>query len=114
MLEKTAYVAWLLDFYGQLLTPRQRFLLSQHVDEDFSVTEIAKLEGISRQGVYDAIRTAQQQLMEYEARLGLLKRYFDLRDAAVQAVQLLEDGYSAEAKGILKNVLDREDENDGV
>jgi predicted DNA-binding protein YlxM (UPF0122 family) len=114
MMDQNAYVAWLLDFYGALLTPRQRFLLSQHVDEDFSVTEIARLEGISRQGVYDAVHTAQQQLLDYEARLGLLGRYFALRDAALQASRYLDAGDSLRAQAALKNVLDGEDESDGV
>ena len=49
-------------------------MLALHVDEDLSLSEIAESEGISRQGVHDALKRAQTQLMEMEARLGLVRR----------------------------------------
>ena len=60
---------WLFDFYGPLLTERQRDMLSLYCEEDFSLSEIAAQEGISRQGVYDAVHRAQRQLEEYERQL---------------------------------------------
>ena len=74
-MEKRIETAWLLSFYGPLLTQRQRELLALYCDEDFSLAEIAAQEDISRQGVYDAVHRAQRQLADYEARLGLLARY---------------------------------------
>ena len=53
---------WLYDFYGPLLTERQQKLLSLYCNEDFSLSEIAAREGISRQGVYDAVHRAERQL----------------------------------------------------
>ena len=44
-------IGWLFDFYGPLLTERQRKLLALYCNEDFSLSEIAAREGISRQGV---------------------------------------------------------------
>ncbi|MBO5521882.1 MAG: DNA-binding protein, partial [Eubacterium sp.] len=43
----------LFDFYGELLTEHQRKIYSAIVFEDYSVSEIAREEGISRQGVHD-------------------------------------------------------------
>ena len=43
----------LCDYYGALLTERQRKLLSQYADENLSLAEIAELEGVSRQAVRD-------------------------------------------------------------
>ncbi|MBQ2818488.1 MAG: hypothetical protein IJF16_11235 [Clostridia bacterium] len=102
-MERNVFLAWLLDFYGAMLTDRQRFLLSQRLDEDFTVQEIANLEGISRQGVYDAIRKAEAQLEEYEEKLGLLKRYFALKDAVDAAIENIETGNGAKALEILKS-----------
>ena len=102
-MEKHVRIGWLLDFYGAMLTDRQRFLLSQRLDEDFTVQEIANLEGISRQGVYDAIRKAEAQLEEYEEKLGLLKRYFALKDAVDAAIENIETGNGAKALEILKS-----------
>ena len=53
---------WLFAFYGPLLTERQRKLLTLYCEEDFSLSEIAAREGISRQGVYDAVRRGARQL----------------------------------------------------
>ena len=47
---------WLFAFYGPLLTDRQQKLLALYCEEDFSLSEIAAREGISRQGVYNAVR----------------------------------------------------------
>ena len=48
----------LLDFYGELLTDKQRECLDLHYNEDLSLSEIAEQLGISRQGVWDNIRRA--------------------------------------------------------
>ena len=64
-------IGWLFDFYGPLLTERQRKLLALYCNEDFSLSEIAAREGISRQGVYDAVHRAARQLEDYERQLGL-------------------------------------------
>ena len=63
-----------MDYYGEFLTERQRKLLDLHVNEDLSLGEIADGEGISRQGVHDALRRGEQQLMEMEEKLGLYRR----------------------------------------
>lgn len=66
---------WLFDFYGPLLTPNRRQALSLYLEEDLSLGEIAQETGITRQGVYDALRRAQAQLSDYEDKLGLMRRY---------------------------------------
>ena len=71
-MEKNVRLGWLLDRYGAFLTRRQQTLLNLHVNEDLSLAEIAEQEGISRQGVHDALKRGEEQLLAYEARLGLL------------------------------------------
>lgn len=65
----------LLDFYGELLTERQRSCFSMHYNEDFSLAEIAEVMNISRQGVRDLIVRAEATLTETEEKIGLLKRF---------------------------------------
>lgn len=65
----------LYDFYGALLKENQQRMFEANVLEDYSLTEIAEEEGISRQGVYDAVKRASVQLKRYEERLGLVKRF---------------------------------------
>ena len=61
----------LLDFYGQLLTEKQRECFDLHFNEDLSLSEIAEQSGISRQGVWDNIRRAEE-------KTGLVRRVMEL------------------------------------
>ena len=65
----------LLDFYGELLTEKQRDCFDMHYNEDLSLSEIAEQLGISRQGVWDNIRRAESALNEIEAKTGLIRRF---------------------------------------
>ena len=89
-MEKRFETAWLLEFYGPLLTARQRELLELYCDEDLSRTEIAAQAGISRQGVYDAVHRAQRQLADYEKSLGLLGRYRRMTDGLKRCQEILD------------------------
>ena len=72
----------LFDFYGELLTDKQREYFDLHYNEDLSLSEIAESEGISRQGVWDIIRRAEASLRRYESRTGLVARFADQRQIA--------------------------------
>ena len=73
-MERNVELSLLLSWYGAFLTERQRSLMALHVDEDLSLSEIAEREGISRQGVHDALKRAEEQLLEMEEKLGLTRR----------------------------------------
>ena len=55
-MEKFVEQTFLFDFYGELLTERQRQVYTSVVFEDYSLSEVAEELGISRQGVHDMIR----------------------------------------------------------
>ena len=65
----------LLDYYGAVLTDKQRAILTEYYDEDLSLAEIAENYGITRQGVRDSIKRAEGILLGLEERLGLAKRF---------------------------------------
>ena len=65
----------LLDFYGELLTEKQRQCYDLHYNEDLSLSEIAEQCGISRQGVWDNIRRAEAALSGIEEKTGLIQRF---------------------------------------
>jgi len=71
----------LLDFYGELLTEKQRECFDLHFNEDLSLSEIADQLGISRQGVWDNIRRAEASMKEIEEKTGLIRRFEGTRRA---------------------------------
>ena len=72
---KDMKVAYLLDFYGDLLTEKQRDSLDFYYNEDLSLGEIGANLGISRQGVRDTIKRAEAVLYEMEEKLGLARKF---------------------------------------
>ena len=78
---KDLKITFLLDFYGELLTAPQREMIEAYYNEDLSLAEIAEEREISRQGVRDAVKRGEQQLLEMEERLGLVKRFREMHEA---------------------------------
>lgn len=79
-------MAVLLDFYGEMLTEKQRSFLEYYYNDDLSLSEIAENEGITRQGVRDAIKRAEAQLNDMESRLGVAKRFSDMNESLKQII----------------------------
>ncbi|MFR3226534.1 MAG: sigma factor-like helix-turn-helix DNA-binding protein [Blautia massiliensis (ex Durand et al. 2017)] len=77
--QKNLAYSVLLDFYGVVLTDKQRLILTEYYDEDLSLAEIAENCGITRQGVRDAIKHGEAALDELEAKLGNARRHMAVR-----------------------------------
>ena len=75
MKKQTVELALLLDFYGGLLTEKQRNYMELYYNEDFSLSEIADLNGITPQGVRDVISRGETALREVERKTGLIARF---------------------------------------
>lgn len=95
----------LLDFYGQLLTERMRSTLELHFAEDMSLAEIAEQESISRQAVHDTITRGRRSLEEYEAKLGLIKRFMSQQSVIRDAVDALEKNDTNRAHLMLSELM---------
>ena len=85
-IEKYINQGILYDFYGKLLTVHQQKIYEDVVFNDFSLSEIAENEGISRQGVSDLIKRCNKSLVSYEEKLGLVKK-FDETKSYVKEIQ---------------------------
>ncbi|MCI8481250.1 MAG: YlxM family DNA-binding protein [Oscillibacter sp.] len=79
MKNQTYRMTMLYDFYGELLTDRQKEFFDLYYNEDLSLAEIAENEGISRQGVRDVIVRAENLMQEVEDKTGIIKRFESLR-----------------------------------
>lgn len=86
-MEKFAQMALLLDVYGELLTPKQRDVMDFYYNYDLSLAEIAEQYGISRQGVYDLIKRAEQTLTDFEQKIGAIKRWIYIEDVLRKVVK---------------------------
>lgn len=75
-------MAMLYDFYGDLLTPRQKEFYDLYYNDDLSLAEIAENYDITRQGVRDTIVRAEKTLEEIEEKTGLIQRYHRTRATA--------------------------------
>ena len=80
----------LYDFYGELLTDKQRECCDLHFNEDFSLGEIAEQLGISRQAVWDNIRRGESSLEEIERKTGLIRRFSGNREKLDRLAGLFE------------------------
>lgn len=81
MFEKNMNIAFLLDFYGDVLTDKQREILDLYYNEDLSLAEIAESGGMTRQGVRHVIKKAEDELIILEEKLGLANRFVKLDSA---------------------------------
>ncbi len=100
MIEKTEKIIMLKDFYGPLLTQKQQDALNLYYEDDWSLSEIADSMAISRQGVYDLLKRAEQALLDYEQRLCLLERFSLTREHLDKVIMLLNDIKSADRQKI--------------
>lgn len=79
MKNQTYRMTMLFDFYGELLTDRQKEFFDLYYNEDLSLAEIAENNGISRQGVRDVIVRAEGVMQEVEDKTGLIRRFLAMR-----------------------------------
>lgn len=79
-MSKNLGMSYLLDFYGEVLTEKQRDMMQQYFHMDLSLSEIADNFGITRQGVRDAIKRGENVLTELEEQVGFATKYKVLMD----------------------------------
>lgn len=81
MFEKNMNISFLLDFYGDVLSEKQREILALYYNEDLSLAEIAEDNGLTRQGVRHIVKKAEDELLSLETKLGLANRFVKLSHA---------------------------------
>lgn len=99
-IERIVEQSLLYDFYGELLTEHQRQVYEACVFDDYSLSEVAKEEGISRQGVHDLLKRCNKTLEEYEAKLHLVEKFKTVKKQAEEIMELTDGKNSLEAEDI--------------
>ncbi len=88
---KNLELSYLIDFYGDVLTDKQRDVMEQYYNDDFSLAEIAENFGISRQGVRDSIKRGEAILLDLEEKVGFARRYRDIQAGLAKLDELAKD-----------------------
>ena len=76
-MDKNVEIALLLDFYGNMLTDRQREIMNLYYEDNLSLSEIAEELNISKQGVSDSLKRSEKVLYDTESKLQLMKQQLD-------------------------------------
>ena len=101
-MESIEKISLLYDFYGRLLTEKQRQVMELYHEENLSLAEIAEEFGISRQGVHDTLKKAEHLLTEYEDKLGLVAKLMKSRHAIAEIDRIIDgiiDSLTASIEG---------------
>lgn len=98
----------LYDYYGDLLTQRQRMCFELYHDQDLSLAEIAQELKVSRQGVYDNLSRAEATLRNMEEKTGCVRRSLQTRRALrtiLEAAAVLADSAEEEVRLQAEKIL---------
>jgi predicted DNA-binding protein YlxM (UPF0122 family) len=107
MFEKNLNISLLLDFYGDILSERQKEILDFYYNDDLSLAEIAENYDISRQGVRSVLKKGETILVEMEEKLHLAERFSSVQEKSSQiALELQEITSSIENKEISRKIQD--------
>ena len=103
-METKIELAYLYDFYGELLNEHQRQIYEDFVLNDLSLGEIAAEEGISRQGVHDMVKRCSKKLMDYENKLHLVEKFLSIKEDVAQIHQLAQQMKESSDEQILLEI----------
>lgn len=106
-LDKVIDITLLLDFYGELLTDKQKQMLEMYFEEDLSLGEIAQVQDVSRQAVHDLVKRGEKILRDYEDKLGLVAKYMEQRHQLALYHQELAKAIDEENLDKIKDVNTR-------
>lgn len=107
-MEKKVQIGMLFGIYGNLLTTRQQNILNDYANADLSLTEIAENNGITRQAVNDIVKKGESKLLEYEQKLGIMKKTLDqekqIQNILFELSKITDDSSDKKIERILNSV----------
>jgi len=91
-MDKNVNMSLLIDFYGEMLSEKQREAMDLYYNEDLSLSEISDITGLTRPGVRDRLVKSEAILKNLEEKLGLLKRFEEMKEEISLIAKELEMG----------------------
>lgn len=99
---KSVNMSLLLDFYGDMLTQKQKQTAELYYNEDLSLSEIAEITGLTRPGVRDRLKKSEAILRNLETNLHLLERFEAMKTEIAEITAELERAKSGEKINLTK------------
>ena len=94
----------LYDFYGELLTDHQKQIYEDVVLNDYSFSEVAEEQGISRQGVHDLVKRCNKILQEYESKLHLVEKFVTIKDQIEEMEKSLRETEEPDKEALVRQL----------
>lgn len=91
MFEKNLSIISLFDVYGAMLSEQKQKMFELYYGDDLSLSEIAEEMNISRQGVRESLKKCEEQLLEFEEKLGFLKKSASIKEAVEKLKEIRGD-----------------------
>lgn len=93
-MEDRVEISLLMDYYGPLLTEKQKNIMELYYNEDLSLAEIAELNNTSRQAIHDLIKRCYKQFLAYESKLNLLEKSLEREEKIAKFLNEVNEKYS--------------------
>ena len=90
-MDKNVRICLLFSFYRNMLTKRQIDCVDLYYNEDLSLAEISELLGITRQGVRDNIKRAENTMNDTEERLGLVSKFLGISEKLAKIDDIIRE-----------------------
>ena len=107
-MERKIEIGMLCEIYGGLLTKRQFNILNDYCNDDLSLSEIAENNNITRQAVNDIVKKGESKLLEYEKKLGIMKKTLNqekqIQEILSQISKIKDNSSDRTVEKILNNV----------
>ena len=101
-------MALLLDYYGGMLTDKQRDCFDMRYNQDLSLGEIGEVLGVSRQAVNDNLSRTEALLRRMEENIGCVKRHKNTREALreiLEAAAVLDASSDPAVSALAQQIL---------
>ena len=98
----------LYDYYGKMLTEKQQEYIDMRYNQDLSLGEIAEIQGVSRQAVFDNLSRTEALLRRMEENIGCVKRDKQIRSAArtiLEAAAVLDTSSDPAVSELAKRIM---------
>lgn len=105
-MEKKIEISMLCELYGRLLTEKQLEFLNDYYNNDYSLSEIAENNNITRQAVRDIIKKGEKKLFEYEEKLLFMKKTISQEQKIQSVLEELTKIQENSSDKKIKHILD--------